>query len=43
MNISVCDEELASVLNIFDIFKLRLGKLVYQSINDIGMQYNTIQ
>ena len=31
------------ILKIFDIFKLQLGKLVYESINHIGPSHNIIQ
>ena len=31
------------VLNIFDIFKLQLGKLVYESTNGIGPSNNVIK
>ena len=31
------------MLTIFDIFKLQLGKLIYESINDIGPANNVIK
>ena len=32
-----------NILTIYDIFKLQLGKLIYESINNIGPSHNIIQ